>query len=138
MIDMDTIIKEATKIIFPFAFIYGIYIAIHGHLTPGGGFAAGAIIGSAFALLVISFDERDIEHKLTVHELIDVKSLAGVFILLMIGKTGYVFRDYLIGTQTPFTLWSGGFTIFMNLAGTFMVATAIILIIYSIEKEAWR
>ncbi len=135
---MDTIIKETTKIIFPFILIYGVYIALHGHITPGGGFAAGAIIGSAFALLMISFDERDLEHKLTIHELISLKSVSGLLMLLVMSKLGYHFRDALIESQTIFRLWSGGFTIMMNIAGMLMVATAIILIIYSLEKEAWR
>ena len=135
---MDTIIKEVTKIVFPFTLLYGFYIALHGHLTPGGGFAAGAIIGSAFAMLVIAFDERDIEHKLTVHELIDMKSVAGFFMLLLIGKFGYSYRSELIASQTIFNLWSGGFTMLMNIAGTFMVASAIILMIYSLEKEVFK
>ena len=135
---MDTIIKETTKIVFPFILVYGLYIALHGHLTPGGGFAAGAIIGSAFALLVISFDEKDVEHKLTMHELIDLKSVSCLLMLLVISKLGYHYRDALIESQTIFHLWSGGFTMMMNIAGTLMVAIAIILIIYSMEKEAWK
>ncbi len=135
---MDTIIKETTKIVFPFILIYGLYIALHGHITPGGGFAAGAIIGSAFVLLVISFEERDVEHKLTIHKLIDIKSVSGLLMLLVLSKLGYHFRDALIESQTIFQLWSGGFTIMMNVAGMLMVATAIIVIIFSLEKEAWK
>ncbi|MCK4808640.1 MAG: hypothetical protein KAS90_03400 [Candidatus Aenigmarchaeota archaeon] len=135
---MDTIIKETTKIVFPFILVYGLYIALHGHLTPGGGFAAGAIIGSAFALLVISFEKKDLEHKLIIHDLIDIKSVSGLLMLLVLSKLGYHFRDALIDSQTIFRLWSGGFTAMMNIAGMLMVATAIILIIYSLEKEAWK
>ncbi|MCK5042467.1 MAG: MnhB domain-containing protein [Candidatus Aenigmarchaeota archaeon] len=135
---MDTIIKETTKIVFPFILIYGLYIALHGHITPGGGFAAGAIIGSAFVLLVISFEERDVEHKLTIHKLIDIKSVSGLLMLLVLSKLGYNFRDALIESQTIFELWSGGFTIMMNIVGMLMVATAIIVIIFSLEKEAWK
>ncbi len=135
---MDTIIKETTKIVFPFILIYGLYIALHGHITPGGGFAAGAIIGSAFVLLVISFEERDVEHKLTIHKLIDIKSVSGLLMLLVLSKLGYHFRDALIESQTIFQLWSGGFTIMMNIVGMLMVATAIIVIIFSLEKEAWK
>jgi len=135
---MDTIIKETTKIVFPFILLYGLYIALHGHITPGGGFAAGAIVGSAFVLLVISFEERDVEHKLTIHKLIDIKSVSGLLMLLVLSKLGYHFRDALIESQTIFELWSGGFTIMMNIAGMLMVATAIIVIIFSLEREAWR
>lgn len=35
----------------PLGALFAIYIAIHGHLTPGGGFQAGAIAASAYALV---------------------------------------------------------------------------------------
>lgn len=37
-----------------FAFLSGVYLAIFGHLTPGGGFAAGVAGGTAFFLLAIT------------------------------------------------------------------------------------
>ncbi len=135
---MDTIVKETAKIIHPFILIFGFYVALHGHITPGGGFAAGAIIGSAFALLVLSFNERDVEHDLTRHELIGIKSFAGLFMLLIVLEGSHMLRGYLMGTQAAFSLWSGGFTIIMNAMGTMMVASAIILIIYIIDTESWK
>ena len=36
-------------------YFYGIYIIIHGHLTPGGGFAGGVIIAGSFILLILAF-----------------------------------------------------------------------------------
>jgi multisubunit Na+/H+ antiporter MnhB subunit len=35
-------------------FVYGAYIVTHGHLTPGGGFAGGALIAGAFILLILA------------------------------------------------------------------------------------
>lgn len=52
---MTIIVKKVTQIICGIVFLYGIYIIIHGHLTPGGGFAGGTIITGAFILLIISF-----------------------------------------------------------------------------------
>jgi len=52
---MTIIIKKVTQILCGIIFLYGIYIILHGHLTPGGGFAGGAIIAGAFILLVIAF-----------------------------------------------------------------------------------
>jgi len=52
---MTSIVKTVTRIVVGVIFIYGIYIIVHGHLTPGGGFAGGAIISGALILLVLSF-----------------------------------------------------------------------------------
>src|SRR4030042_1471685 len=51
---MTLIIKKTTQLIAGLVFLYGIYIIIHGHLTPGGGFAGGVIIAGAFILLILA------------------------------------------------------------------------------------
>ena len=43
--------------------MYGIYIILHGHLTPGGGFAGGAIIAGAFILLILAFGNSALNLK---------------------------------------------------------------------------
>ena len=40
----------------PFIQLYGIYIVLHGHLSPGGGFSGGAIFGASLVLLAVSFN----------------------------------------------------------------------------------
>ena len=51
---MTVIVKKTTQLIAGLVFLYGIYIIIHGHLTPGGGFAGGIIIAGAFILLILA------------------------------------------------------------------------------------
>lgn len=52
---MSLIVKAITNSIIGFIFIYGLYIILHGHLTPGGGFAGGVIIAGAFVLKILAF-----------------------------------------------------------------------------------
>jgi multicomponent Na+:H+ antiporter subunit B len=132
---MDTIVKSVSRIMFPFILMFGAYIAIHGHLGPGGAFPAGAVIATGFALLVISYTESDVEHKLTRHELIDMKSVAGIILVILILNIGYKSRFDILNTQRFFELWSGGFTPFLNFAGMFMVITAMVMIIYTMMRE---
>jgi multicomponent Na+:H+ antiporter subunit B len=44
----------------PSIFLLGVYVVLHGHLTPGGGFAGGVLIAGAFVLQILAFgsDER--------------------------------------------------------------------------------
>lgn len=51
---MSTIVKKVSQLVAGLIFLYGIYIILHGHLTPGGGFAGGAIIAGAFILLILA------------------------------------------------------------------------------------
>lgn len=51
----DTILQASATILFPAIMIFGIYILLNGHLSPGGGFSGGAIMGAGLILHVNSF-----------------------------------------------------------------------------------
>ncbi|KAF2956397.1 Na(+)/H(+) antiporter subunit B [Marinitoga sp. 38H-ov] len=51
------ILKAAVRVVAGIILITGVYIFIHGHLTPGGGFPGGSMIASAILLFYISDDE---------------------------------------------------------------------------------
>ncbi|MCP4310858.1 MAG: sodium:proton antiporter [Bacteroidetes bacterium] len=52
---MSTIVKKVTPLLAGLIFLFGVYIILHGHLTPGGGFAGGAIIAGSFILLILAY-----------------------------------------------------------------------------------
>ena len=60
---MSIIVKKVTQLIAGVIFLYGIYIIVHGHLTPGGGFAGGAIIAGAYILLILAFGSSELKLK---------------------------------------------------------------------------
>ncbi len=46
-----------SRILFPFIMVFGFYIILNGHLSPGGGFQGGAIL--ATAVLITYFIEPE-------------------------------------------------------------------------------
>lgn len=48
------ILRTASNFLVPLFFLLGIYIFMHGHLSPGGGFQGGVIIASAVLLIMLS------------------------------------------------------------------------------------
>ena len=46
----DSILQKVTFVLFPIILIFGIYVILNGHLSPGGGFSGGAIIGAGLIL----------------------------------------------------------------------------------------
>ncbi|OFY65992.1 MAG: hypothetical protein A2V64_10150 [Bacteroidetes bacterium RBG_13_43_22] len=64
---MTLIVKKTVQLISGLIFLYGIYVIIHGHLTPGGGFAGGVIIAGSFILQILAFGSDFM--KLTKEEL---------------------------------------------------------------------
>ena len=51
----DSILQKVTFLLFPIIVIYGIYVILNGHISPGGGFSGGAIIGAGLILYANAF-----------------------------------------------------------------------------------
>jgi multicomponent Na+:H+ antiporter subunit B len=52
----NLIIQTAVRILVPFIQLFGLYVIVHGHYSPGGGFQGGVILGASFILLALAFD----------------------------------------------------------------------------------
>jgi len=84
---MTIIVKKITQIICPVIFMFGLYIIIHGHLTPGGGFAGGVIMAGAFILQILANGNilsglRKEEHNL---EFMESAAILGFLIIAGLG-----------------------------------------------------
>ena len=51
----DAILQTITSVLVPVILLYGFYIILNGHLSPGGGFSGGATIGAGLILYVTTF-----------------------------------------------------------------------------------
>lgn len=51
----DAILQGVAFVLVPLVFLFGIYIILNGHLSPGGGFSGGATIGAGMILYVSAF-----------------------------------------------------------------------------------
>lgn len=51
----DVIIQTVTRLLMPFIQIYGLFLVVNAHLTPGGGFAGGAVLGISVVLYTLVF-----------------------------------------------------------------------------------
>jgi multicomponent Na+:H+ antiporter subunit B len=48
-------------LLYPFIIVFGIYLLINGHITPGGGFQGGAILASVFIVRYLEHPENDMD-----------------------------------------------------------------------------
>lgn len=51
----DPILQNVARVLVPALFIFGFYIIVNGHISPGGGFSGGAVIGSGLILYSSAF-----------------------------------------------------------------------------------
>ncbi len=54
----DPIMKNVAKYVIPFLLIFGIYVILNGHISPGGGFAGGAVMGAGLILYSSAYGYR--------------------------------------------------------------------------------
>lgn len=52
--DAGFILRAGADLLFPLLLVVGLYIILHGHLTPGGGFQGGVVLASAFFIPLLA------------------------------------------------------------------------------------
>lgn len=57
------IIKTTARILVPFIQLFGLYVIVHGPVSPGGGFQGGVIVGASLILLALSYDLASAEAR---------------------------------------------------------------------------
>ncbi|MFO8086957.1 MAG: MnhB domain-containing protein [Bacteroidales bacterium] len=90
---MSLIVKKVTQLMSGLIFMYGLYIITHGHLTPGGGFAGGAIVAGAFILLILAFGSKVISLRTEKLQTSITESLALLIVIILAGA-GLFFGSY--------------------------------------------
>ena len=130
---MSKIVRTVANQLILFVLILGLYVIMHGHVTPGGGFQGGAIIASGTIMLIVAFGSGEIKKWLRERHLSVVESSGALlFSLLAFAGIGTVFFfNFLIGSRlfggipptgpNPGDVWTGGVIPLMNLAVGFKV-----------------
>jgi len=124
---MSKIVRTISNILVLFIFIFGLYIIMHGHVTPGGGFQGGAVVAGGAALLIVAFGSHNIHQSLKEHHLSILESSGGlIFISLAFGGLATIFfYNFLVGSPifghmppsgpNPGDVWTGGVIPLMNI-----------------------
>jgi len=84
---LSPIVKVVTRWIVGFVLLFGIYLVVFGHLTPGGGFPGGVVIAGTFVLLTLAFGKETPLRKLNSALASELDS-AGAIIFLGIAILG--------------------------------------------------
>ncbi len=48
------IVLLGCRLLSPYIMLFGFYVVIHGHYSPGGGFQGGALLGASFLLMRVA------------------------------------------------------------------------------------
>lgn len=100
-------------------FLFGVYIVLHGTVTPGGGFQGGAIAASSFVLIYLGEGYRVWRRVLHSEVLVAVEGL-GTFIYVLAAAIPLAFGLAALQNVLPLGTWkdlySGGMMLILDIA----------------------
>lgn len=115
---MTSIVKTVVRFALGIIVIFGAYIVLYGHLTPGGGFAGGVILACGYIVLTLAFGRQIALRKMN-NKAASILDTSGVLAFLAIGLLGYTggyfFLNFL-GRGKMFDLVSAGTIPLCNIA----------------------
>lgn len=152
--NMSKIVRTTADLLFPFIMVFGFYVVLHGHLTPGGGFQGGAVIATGFVLLFVAHRIDDVTGLFT-KKLFQNFETVGLFLfigtaLVALGLGFTFFMNYLanagglFGQAVPFgvnpgSLNTAGVLPIMNIAvGIEVLGGLSIIVIYMTKAIRWQ
>ena len=138
----NSILISCTNLVLPILLTLGLYIIIHGHLSPGGGFQGGVLIAGAIALIYIGYGFKGVKKGIAYNTFKIAEDLGalGFIILAFIGLIGSgVFFGNVLEKGNPGDLFSSGSIFLMNFAVGFKVFAGIsfliIIMLANLNKE---
>jgi len=121
----DPIVRIMAFFLMPCLLLFGIYVLLNGHLSPGGGFSGGAILGAAFILYSMAFGFEKTERFLN-EKTIKVISCCSLGFYVVAKSysffTGANHLPSIISPGTPGAILSAGIIMPLNVAVGMVVA----------------
>ena len=136
---MTLIVKNIASWVKVLIFLFGIYITLFGHLTPGGGFAGGVILACSYILLMLAFGKDFAEENLP-EPLVSKLDCAGAFLFIVIALLGlcfgatsffwnFIHQKYQATQDTALKLVSAGTIPLSNIAICLKVGASLFLVL---------
>ena len=114
----DSILQTAARLLVPIIMLYGFYVVLNGHLSPGGGFSGGAIMGAGLILYLNAFGFKKTERFFTYKVFRWITFLALMTYALLKSYSFFTGANGLesgIGLGTPGSLFSSGLILPLNI-----------------------
>lgn len=121
----DVILEQATRILFPMIMLFGVYIVLNGHLSPGGGFSGGAIMGAGLILYLNAFGFQKTQRFFTEKTFRYVSLGALMFYCCAKSYSFFTGANHLpsgIPLGTPGAILSSGLIFYLNICVGLVVA----------------
>ncbi|MBP3609347.1 MAG: hypothetical protein J6J42_03305 [Lachnospiraceae bacterium] len=121
----DAILQYVARYLVPIIILFGIYVVFNGHISPGGGFSGGAIIGAGLILYLNAYGFKKTERFFTAKTFSTISVIALGFYALSKTYSFFTGANHLhsiISPGTPGNLLSAGLILPLNICVGMVVA----------------
>ncbi len=121
----DLILKKVSAIVIPWIMLFGVYIVLNGHISPGGGFSGGAVMGAGLILYSASYGVDAVSRFFTMKTFRAITSTA---LLCYAASKAYSFYTGANGLPTgiplgtPGAIFSSGLILVLDICVGLVVA----------------
>ena len=127
------ITKTGTDVLTPMALIMGLYVIMHGNISPGGGFQGGVLVASSAVLIYLGYGFKAAFRKFDM-ELLHVLESVAAILYIAVAALGIIYGGNFAWNVCPYItargeLFSGGTISLMNCAVGFKVFTGITFLV---------
>ncbi len=130
---MTPIVQTVSGWVKGFILVFGIYLVLFGHLTPGGGFGGGVVVAMVFVLLVLAHGKEEGLRRLPMNVAAELDSVGALMFLviamlgLFAGLGGSFFINYIAKANPgePYSLLSAGTIPLANIAIALKVSSSL-------------
>ena len=137
----DPILNKTFLFLIPAVFMFGIYVIMNGHLSPGGGFSGGAIIGAGFLLYLNAYGLTNTERFMNRIVYRNVTICALGFYAVAKSYTFYMGANGLLHPETvenPGAILSSGLILPLNICVGIVVSTTIYAFYVMVRKGGFN
>lgn len=137
----DFILKRIVLLVLPFIQMYGLYVVSHGHLSPGGSFAGGIIIGLGFVCFSLVFGLARGLEKIPDDVSVTIESFGSIWygaiglVGILKGANFLINKGSGVPLGEPGHLFSGGLILLITIGVGMKVASTMVTLFYSLTEE---
>ena len=137
----DLVARTVCRLVVPFVQLYGAYLVFYGHLSPGGGFAGGAVVAASIILYALAFGRETAEQRVAPGISHLLESGGGLWYIL-VGLFGMLLGANFLANKAagfylgiPGQLFSSGIIFLLALGVGLKVASTMVTLFYNLSTE---
>lgn len=139
---LSFIVKRTFGMLTPFIFLFSIYIITHGHLSPGGGFQGGVILGAISIIFSIVYGS-EFDYKRYSPTTKTLLETSGALLFIGLGFMGILIGgNFLMNLNIlngeAGSLLSAGSIPFINIGIGFKIGAGLAIIFYSMIQKTFK